>query len=135
MGLKQRQEYLAREVEEKKKHEEYLKKHEEYLARKERNKWECESSCTESTAFTSSPASDVDDAEVERQASMDKTVRKLTKTLMQIGKLEGLRDLDTLQVAKVAKRREVEIELDTAFALAKARVRNEMRRGNTDQAR
>merc|ERR1712241_1181564 len=129
--LKQRQEYLAREVEKKKKHEEYLKKHEEYLARKERNKWECESSCTESTAFTSSSATEINEAEVERLASMDTTVRKLTKTLQQISKLEGLRELDTLQVAKVARRREVEIELDTALGLAKARARCEMRRGST----
>merc|ERR1712056_9144 len=41
--------------------------------------------------------------------------------------LEGLRDLDVLQVAKVARKREVEIELDTALGLAKARVRRELR--------
>merc|ERR1712241_316924 len=97
-------------------------------ARAAHDKWECESSCTESTAVTSGAAEEVDAAEVERLASMDKTVRKLTKTLREIGKLEGLKDLDTLQVAKILRKREVEIELDNAFSLAKARVRNELRR-------
>merc|ERR1712242_539071 len=98
-------EYFARKAAQKQKYEDYLernKKREAYLARevektkkreerKERNKWECESSCTESTAFTSSSATELNEAEVERLASMDTTVRKLPKTLQQISKLEGLR--------------------------------------------
>merc|ERR1711992_25696 len=111
------------------------RKHEEYKAKKAahqariaaRNKWECESTCTVSTAVTSEPAEEVDEVEVERLASMDKQVLKLTKKLREIGKLEGLRELDTLQVAKVARKHEVEVELDTALGLAKARVRNEVR--------
>merc|ERR1711992_288670 len=128
---KKQAEYFARKAEQKQKYEEYLERTKKREERKERNKWECESSCTESTAFTSSSATEINEAEVERLASMDTTVRKLTKTLQQISKLEGLRELDTLQVAKVARRREVEIELDTALGLAKARARCEMCRGST----
>merc|ERR1712014_76632 len=91
-------------------------------ARAAANKWECESNCTESTAVTSG-----NEEVVEKLASMDKQVRKLAKTLREIVNLEGLRDLDVLQVAKVARKREVEIELDTALGLAKARVRKELR--------
>merc|ERR1711972_12699 len=91
------------------------------------NNWECESSCTESTAVTSCATSEVDEKEVERLASMDKNVRKLTKKLQEISKLEGLRDLDVLQVAKVARKREVEVEYETALGLAIARTRNELR--------
>merc|ERR1712066_1079654 len=65
--------------------------------------------------------------EVERLASKDKNVRKLTKKLQEISKLEGLRDLDVLQVAKVARKREVEVEYETALGLAIARTRNELR--------
>merc|ERR1712038_487658 len=91
------------------------------------NKWECESSCTESTAVTSCATSEVDEKEVERLASMDKDVRKLAKKLQEISKLEGLRDLDVLQVAKVARKREVEVAHETALGLAMARIRNELR--------
>merc|ERR1712217_722960 len=95
-------------------------------ARAAANKWECDSNCTESTAVTSGNE-EVDEAEVEKLASMDKQVRKLAKTLRGIANLEGLRDLDVLQEAKVARKREVEIELDTALGPAKARVRKELR--------
>merc|ERR1712217_788236 len=95
-------------------------------ARAAANKWECESNCTESTAVTSGNE-EVDEAEGEKLASMDKQVRKLAKTLREIANLEGLRDLDVLQEAKVARKREVEIELDTALGPAKARVRKELR--------
>merc|ERR1712217_766713 len=95
-------------------------------ARAAANKWECEGNCTESTAVTSGNEA-VDEAEVEKLASMDKRVRKLAKTLREIANLEGLRDLDVLQEAKVARKREVEIELDTALGLTKARVRKELR--------
>merc|ERR1711972_155066 len=88
-------------------------------ARAAANKWECESNCTESTAVTSGNE-EVDEAEVEKLAGMDKQLREIVN-------LEGLRDLDVLQVAKVARKREVEIELDTALGLAKARVRKELR--------
>merc|ERR1712014_353564 len=95
-------------------------------ARAAANKWEREINCTESTAVTSGNE-EVDEAEVGKLASMDKQVRKLAKTLREIANLEGLRDLDVLQEAKVARKREVEIELDTALGLAKARVRKELR--------
>merc|ERR1712039_626042 len=88
-------------------------------ARAAANKWECESNCTESTAVTSG-SEEVDEAEVEKLAGMDKQVREIVN-------LGGLRDLDVLQVARVARKREVEIELDTALGLAKARVRRELR--------
>merc|ERR1711920_431338 len=95
-------------------------------ARAAANKWECESSCTESTGVTSCATSEVDVKEVERLASMDKEVRKLAKKLQEISKLEGLRDLDKLQVAKVARKREVRMAHDTALGLAMARIRNEL---------
>merc|ERR1740129_835013 len=94
--------------------------------RRASNKWECVSSCTESTAVTSCATSEVDVKEVERLASMDKEVRKLAKKLQETSKLEGLRDLDVLQMAKVARKREVKVAHDTALGLAMARIRNEL---------
>merc|ERR1712176_1171260 len=48
------------------------------------------------------------------------------------GRLRSLRDLDVLQVAKVERKREVEIELDTALGLAKARLGVTPGGGNAD---
>merc|ERR1712217_961736 len=61
----------------------------------------------------------VDEKEVESKAMMDKEVRKLTKHLREIVKLEGRSYLDTLQKEKVAKKKQVELDLDGAMGLAK----------------
>merc|ERR1719222_1241842 len=119
-AAERRKEWEARQLANQKKKEEYEAKKAAHEARVEAsrqrrerraasNKWECESSCTESTAVTSCATSEVDVKEVERLASMDKEVRKLAKKLQEISKLEGLRDLDVLQVAKVARKREVKV--------------------------
>merc|ERR1711988_1590073 len=60
-------------------------------------------------------------------ASKDKEVRKLEKLLREILKLEDCPDLDVLQKAKVARKPQVELELETARGLAEARARNELR--------
>mmetsp|Transcript_84096 Transcript_84096/g.132412 ORF Transcript_84096/g.132412 Transcript_84096/m.132412 type:complete len:165 (+) Transcript_84096:76-570(+) len=69
----------------------------------------------------------VDEEEVERMASLDKEVRKLSKVLREIEKLELRSDLDALQKAKVARKHDVELELITAKGLAKARARKSLR--------
>merc|ERR1711972_193078 len=133
-AAQRRKEWEARKLENERKQKEYEEKkaaHEARIAasrqrRAASNKWECESSCTESTAVTSCATSQVDVKEVERLASTDKEVRKLAKKLQEISKLEGLRDLDKLQVAKVARKREVKVAHETALGLAMARIRNEL---------
>merc|ERR1712061_422026 len=54
-------------------------------------------------------------------------IRRLEKKLREIGKLEerfaGGEDLDALQRAKIEQRSEVEIDLESARGLARARVR------------
>mmetsp|Transcript_23316 Transcript_23316/g.59410 ORF Transcript_23316/g.59410 Transcript_23316/m.59410 type:complete len:93 (+) Transcript_23316:330-608(+) len=67
-------------------------------------------------------------AEVERRASMDKEVRKLAKVLREVCKLEECEHLETLQAAKVARKAEVESELESVLGLARARARHELRR-------
>jgi len=69
----------------------------------------------------------VDEEEVERMASLDKEVRKVSKVLREIEKLELRSDLDALQKTKVARKHDVELELITAKGLAKARARNSLR--------
>jgi hypothetical protein len=96
--------------------------------RQAESKWETESDRTASTEATSfGGARAVDEAEVERLAHADKGVRKLVKTLREIGKLEEGSVLEPLQAAKVAKKSELEVELDSALGLAKARARNDLR--------
>lgn len=88
--------------------------------------WELESCCTETTVSTVASTGPTDE-EVTRLAMMNKEVRRLNKVLREITKLEVCGNLDELQRAKVARKHEVEVELDTALGLAKARARNELR--------
>merc|ERR1712238_638616 len=71
----------------------------------------------------------VDESEVERLALTDREVRKLVKALREICKLEYLSLLEPLQAAKVARKSELEVELDSVLGLAKARARNDLRQG------
>mmetsp|Transcript_110009 Transcript_110009/g.354808 ORF Transcript_110009/g.354808 Transcript_110009/m.354808 type:complete len:183 (+) Transcript_110009:55-603(+) len=96
--------------------------------RKEADKWESESVGTESTAPSAGFVHEVDAAELERRASMDKEVRKLVKVLREICKLEECDHLETLQAAKVAPKTDVESELESVLGLARARARHELRR-------
>mmetsp|Transcript_23317 Transcript_23317/g.59412 ORF Transcript_23317/g.59412 Transcript_23317/m.59412 type:complete len:180 (+) Transcript_23317:78-617(+) len=95
---------------------------------KEAEKLESDSTYTESTASSAGFVYEVDAAEVERHASMDKDVRKLAKVLRDICKLEECEHLETLQAAKVARKAEVESELESVLGLARARARHELRR-------
>ena len=98
-------------------------------------KWEVDSAYSGSTVSTEAPATvsqDIDEAKVECMAGMDKQVRKLRKTLREICQLECCSMLDTLQAAKLARKREVEVELDSTLGLAKARARNTLRQGLAD---
>merc|ERR1712100_837283 len=70
----------------------------------------------------------VDEAEVERLSLLDKEVRRFAKVLREIEKLEGRSDHDELQKAKIGRRHDVEVELDSAKGLAKVRVRDQLRR-------
>jgi len=91
-----------------------------------------QSICTDvSTAPTIKPLllNDADvEAEVERDSMTDNNVRKLRKTLGEILGLEGRSDLDVLQRAKLQRKSEIEIELDSAKGLARSRARNALRR-------
>jgi len=69
-------------------------------------------------------ASIVDEAEVERMVSMDKDVRKFVKVLRDIAKLESASSLDELQKAKVTRKADVELNLETAKGLARVRARD-----------
>merc|ERR1712014_448287 len=78
--------------------------------------WECSSqstACTARTRLTLTP----DDEEA---------VRRLQKKLRDIIKLESFDKLDELQQAKLDKKSEVLVELDTARGLARARAKNEL---------
>merc|ERR1712039_524000 len=77
------------------------------------------SNATEASTIASLTVAIVDEAEVERIAAMDKEVRKFMKVLREIEKLEGRSDLDVLQKAKVARKKEIELQLGTAKGLAK----------------
>jgi len=57
----------------------------------------------------------------------DKTVRKHDKILREIMKLEGHKDLDRLQKAKLERKPDVEMELDAAKGLARVRARHELK--------
>merc|ERR1712032_1001784 len=82
---------------------------------------------TESTTTDSSTVATVspvvlDEAAVESMAMADKDVKKLVKSLRDIEKLVerisvGIFEPDTLQKAKLAKKADVEIALDTAVGL------------------
>merc|ERR1712045_907999 len=70
----------------------------------------------------------VDEAEVERLARLDKDVRRFAKILRETEKLEGRSDLDELQKAKLRRRHDIEVQLDSAKGLAKVRARDQLRR-------
>merc|ERR1711869_101378 len=88
--------------------------------------WETKSDISEATTSTAATAT-FSNEEVRCLAAKDKEVRKLEKLLREISKLEECQHLDPLQKAKVARKPQVEIELETARGLAEARVRNELR--------
>eukprot|EP00929_Paragymnodinium_shiwhaense_P082083 TRINITY_DN4310_c0_g2_i1.p1 TRINITY_DN4310_c0_g2~~TRINITY_DN4310_c0_g2_i1.p1 ORF type:complete len:206 (-),score=43.60 TRINITY_DN4310_c0_g2_i1:343-960(-) len=73
----------------------------------------------------------VDQDEVMRLASQDKVVRKLEKILRDIQRLEGQQRLDRLQLAKVAKKPDVVLQLDSARGLAASRARDDLRKAET----
>merc|ERR1712004_41920 len=87
-----------------------------------------ESIATDVSTQASSTSLAVDEAEVERLTLLDKDVRKFAKILRDIEKLEGRSDLDELQTAKLRRRHDIEVELDTAKGLAKIRARDQVRR-------
>merc|ERR1712228_885751 len=96
---------------------------------------ETESNCTDvSTAPTMTPLvlddaeGEMVEAEVERILTSDKNVRRLRKTLGEIVRLEGRDDLDVLQRAKLQRKSEIVIELDTAKGLAGSRARDTVRK-------
>merc|ERR1719251_153389 len=87
---------------------------------------ECASQSTASTAMTVTLARD-EEEEVRCKVEADKDVRRLAKKLREIVKLEACNSLDPKQKAKLEKKLDVEIELDTARGLARARAQNELR--------
>merc|ERR1712151_902574 len=89
--------------------------------------WDLESTATEATTAASVINIVIDDAEVERRAMMDKTVRKFGKVLRDMAKLEGLKDLDVLQKEKLKRKPEIEMEFEAAKAIAKVRARHELK--------
>merc|ERR1711934_1304477 len=88
--------------------------------------WDTKSDISEATTSTAATVT-FSNEEVRCLAAKDKEVRKLEKVLREISKLEECQHLDPLQTAKVARKPQVEIELETARGLAEARVRNELR--------
>merc|ERR1712224_536234 len=88
--------------------------------------WDAKSNISEATTSTAATVS-FSNEEVRCLAAKDKEVRKLEKVLREIAKLEECQHLDFLQKAKVARKQEVEMELETARGLAEARIRNELR--------
>merc|ERR1712045_53817 len=87
-----------------------------------------ESIATDVSTMESSTSLAVDEAEVERLALLDKDVRRFGKILRETEKLEGRCDLDELQKAKLGRRHDIEVQLDSAKGLAKVRARDELRR-------
>jgi len=119
---------LVREEEKAKKQAEYEARQAAWKARKSVNK-DCD---TESISTEVSTAAStmvvVDEMEVERIAMADKVVRKFLKALREIEKLEGQDNLQENQKAKLARKSETELELDSAKLSAKARARKELYR-------
>merc|ERR1711972_980497 len=107
---------------------EYEARQAAWKARKSVNK-DCD---TESISTEVSTAAStmvvVDEMEVERIAMADKVVRKFLKTLREIEKLECRDDLEQNQKAKLARKSEIEFELDSAKRSARARARDTLMR-------
>merc|ERR1711994_188447 len=80
--------------------------------------WECSSQSTACTARTPLTLTPDDEEAVHCKVEADKDVRRLQKKLRDIIKLESCDDLDELQQAKLDKKFDVEVELDTAMGLA-----------------
>merc|ERR1712066_921277 len=80
--------------------------------------WETASQSTE--ASMAAPSTPLDMKEAERLPAAEKDVRKLETALREITKLEGRRDLNNKQRAKLACKPDVEADLDSAcFARAR----------------
>jgi len=77
-----------------------------------------ESNATDVSTLASITSLAVDEAEVERLALLDKDVRRFAKILRETEKLEGRSDLDELQKAKLRRRHDIEVQLDSAKGLA-----------------
>merc|ERR1712242_252242 len=73
-----------------------------------------ESNATDVSTLASSTVLVVDEAEVERLAHLDKEVRRCAKILLEIEKLEGRSGLDELQKAKLSRKHDIEVQLDSA---------------------
>merc|ERR1712007_90695 len=85
------------------------------------------SNATDVSTTASLTVAIVDENEVERLVMMDKDVRKFVKVLREIVKLECRADIDELQKMKIAKKSEVEDQLNAAKYHAKLRARNQLR--------
>merc|ERR1712118_335613 len=88
--------------------------------------WDAKSNISEATTSTAATVS-FSNEEVRCLAAKDKEVRKLEKVLREIAKLEDCQHVDALQKAKVARKPQAQLELATAWGLAEARARNELR--------
>ena len=88
--------------------------------------WECASQSTACTARTLLTLTSDDEEAVRCKVEADKDVRRLQKKLRDIIKLESCDSLDELQKAKLDKKEGVQLELDTALGLARARAKNEL---------
>merc|ERR1711904_210159 len=93
--------------------------------------FDAKSDSTEATVSTMA-SQPVNAEEVQKIAAQDKDVRRCEKKLREIAKLGKLvaegAVLDSLQVAKMAQRAEVEDLLNDAWMLAQARAREQLRR-------
>lgn len=125
-AARRKAEWEARQSEKERKKAEWEAKQAEREAKRAERKQLDVQSIADSEVSTS--ASTIDEKEVERMIGMDKEVRKWSKLLRDIGKLEGLRDLDALQKAKLDRKQSVAAELDSAKFRAELRARNELRR-------
>merc|ERR1739838_342173 len=83
--------------------------------------WECASQSTACTARTLLTLTSDDEEAVRCKVEADKDVRRLQKKLRDIIKLESCDSLDDLQKAKLDKKPDVQVELDTARSLARLR--------------
>merc|ERR1711862_1056121 len=136
MGAEMR---LHREAEAARKKSEYERKKAEYEEQKaaravgsrrrsvKQIDWDAKSDTSQATVSTAVPTMVFNVEEVRHLAAKDKQVLKLSKVLREIAKLQERQDLDALQKAKVARKSQVEEELETARGLAEARVRNELK--------
>merc|ERR1712166_158439 len=90
--------------------------------------WDTKSDTSEATVSTVASTMVFGSEEARCLASQDKEVRKLEKVLHEIAKLEERQHLDALQKAKVARKPEVQAELERVRGLAEACARNALRR-------